>query len=311
MLMRLLIFAISLASLQLLGPAPAAFADGDCPDGQTPTQTETGVICVVVADPGTPETPGTPGEQSGGGNHQVGCFKNDGTQVPCATDLGVWWSGHQCYAQPSDAPPGSPAWQGHSDGTLWMCTSCVEFGNTSTCRAQAVWLAPGLEPGPPDPGQLAAVAVGVMHLATAEVNTAPQPPDHTYIGIENWLWLPQAQWVTLSKTVTAGGTSVTVTAAPSRVLWDMGPTTKTCYASGTEWQVGMTDAAHTNCGYTYAMTSGDEPDGQFSIAATIRYQVDWTCTGACTVNSGTLGLVDAPAGSGSMRVLQRQTVVVR
>jgi hypothetical protein len=72
----------------------------------------------------------------------------------------------------------------------------------------------------------------------------------------------------------------------------------------------MSDVATTTCGYTYETTSTDQPDGRFAISATIRYQVTWTCTGACPTASGDLGLVDAPAGSSTLRVLQRQTVVV-
>ena len=73
----------------------------------------------------------------------------------------------------------------------------------------------------------------------------------------------------------------------------------------------MTDAATTSCGFTYDHASDSQPDGVYAITVTIRYQVDWTCTGTCTAASGSLGLVDAPAGGGTMRVLQRQTVVIR
>ena len=107
-----------------------------------------------------------------------------------------------------------------------------------------------------------------------------------------------------------GDTSVKVTATPDRVLWDMGLATKTCYDPGRAWRKGMTDAAKTTCGYTYRVTSESEPGVVFELEARIAYQVRWVCSGACTSTSGTLGLVDAPAGTGAMRVLQRQTVVV-
>jgi len=73
----------------------------------------------------------------------------------------------------------------------------------------------------------------------------------------------------------------------------------------------MTDAATTTCGYAYTVTSTSEPDGVFALSARIQYEVDWVCSGSCTSDAGTLGLVDAPAGAGALRVLQRQTVVVR
>jgi len=311
MLRRWLAFAVAGIAVTLAWYPTGAYADGGCPAGSAPVQTQGGVLCVVVTDPGAPGNSGSPGNPGNGADPSPGCFKHNGVKVPCVTELGVWWSGSECYAERYNAPPGSPAWQGHSDGSLWMCSTCVMVGTTSTCHADVIWLAPGQEPGPPDPGQLASVAVGVMPLARADVRTAPQTPDHTYIGVENWLWVPRSQWKTLAKTVTAGGTSVTVRATPRQVVWNMGPAKTRCYSAGVAWRSGMTDAANTSCGYTYESSSASEPNGVFAIAATIRYDVEWTCRGACSSASGTLGLVDAPAGAGALRVLQRQTVVVR
>jgi hypothetical protein len=119
-----------------------------------------------------------------------------------------------------------------------MCSSCVVAGNTSSCTAQVIWVAAGAAPGPPDPGQMASDALGVLRLPAAEVRTAPQAPDRTYVGVENWMWVPRSQWATLTKTVTAGATRVRVTAVPSRVVWDMGPASKTCFGPGLRWRTG-------------------------------------------------------------------------
>jgi len=174
-----------------------------------------------------------------------------------------------------------------------------------------MWTAPGQEPGPPTPEQLASTALGLMPLAKADIHSAPKPPAATYIGVENWLWIPDAQWATLHKSVTAGATTVTVTAAPAQVAWNLGPKTLICNGPGQAWVKGMTDAASTNCSFTYLESSVDEPNGSFAIAAAIRYQVTWACTGSCPTAGGDLGLIDAPAGAGNMSVLQRQTVVVQ
>ena len=72
----------------------------------------------------------------------------------------------------------------------------------------------------------------------------------------------------------------------------------------------MADDAATTCSVTYETSSEDEQKGRFAISATIGYKVTWTCAGSCSPSSGDLGLVNAPAGLGSLRVLQRQTVVV-
>jgi hypothetical protein len=314
MLSRALATLVAALMLPLVVVAPGAVAGGDesCPPGTHPVSVGSGVICVAVTDPGESGHPGDPGDPGDGGQAPpAGCYKSDGTEVSCQTDDGYWWSAYQCYAAPYDAPPGTPAWQGHTDGSLWQCTSCTAAGTATTCNVQIIWTAPGAEPGPPTPEQLASTAVGLMPLAKADVRTAPAPPDATYIGVENWLWIPDAQWSNLSKSVSAGATTVTVKAAPSQIIWNLGPTSTTCYGPGKPWVQGMTDSASTTCGYTYQKSSGGEPDGRFAIMATIRYRVTWSCTGTCPTTGGDLGLVDGPAGTSAMRVLQRQTVVVQ
>lgn len=313
MLSRALGVLVAGLLLPIVALMPTAVAGGGsaCPAGTKPVSVGSGVICVVVKDPGQPGHPGHPGEPGDGGQTPAGCFKSDGTQVPCQTADGYWWSGPQCYAAPYDAPPGAPAWQGHSDGSLWQCTSCKSGSSASTCNVQIIWTAPGQEPGAPTPEQLASTALGLMPLARADVHTAPESPEVTYIGVENWLWIPDSQWRTLSKSVSAGATTVTVIAAPSQVVWNLGPTSITCYDPGKPWEQGMSDTATTTCGYTYKTSSAGQSDGRFAISATIRYQVTWTCSGACPTTGGDLGLVDAPAGTSTLRVLQRQTVAVR
>ena len=54
--------------------------------------------------------------------------------------------------------------------------------------------------------------------------------------------------------ITAGVTTVTVTASPSQTVWDLGPTAITCYGPGRPWVQGMTEAASTTCAYTYKET---------------------------------------------------------
>ena len=55
--------------LPLVVVAPRAVADGDsqCPAGTNPVSVGSGVICVVVTDPGEPSNPGDPGDPGSGG----------------------------------------------------------------------------------------------------------------------------------------------------------------------------------------------------------------------------------------------------
>ena len=304
--------AATLLSLSVLIPQASAAAR-DCPAGTSPVSIGTGVICVVVTDPGGPEGPGHPGNPGDGGHRPqpVGCHTTDGTEVPCQTADGYWWSGSQCYAAPYDAPPDDPSWQGHTDGSVWTCTRCTASGGgAETCNVQIIWLPTGAAPGPPTPEELAQTALGQLPLAMADVHTAPAAPEPTYVGVENWLWVPESQWSTLTKSVRAGGTTVTVTAKPTEVAWKAGPESATCHGPGRAWVEGMTDAATTTCSVTFDQSSVRQPGGIFAVTAAIRYAVTWACTGNCPTASGDFGLVDAPAGSSQIRVLQRQTVVV-
>ena len=314
-MLRHLINFIAAAVLPLLVVIPEATAGArDCPAGTSPVSIGTGVICVVVTDPGGALGPGHPGNPGDGGHQSqpAGCHTNDGTEVPCQTPDGYWWSGSQCYAAPYNAPPDDPAWKGHTDGSMWTCTRCApSAGGAQICNVQIIWLPPGAEPGPPTPEELAQTALGELPLAMADVHTAPAAPEPTYVRVENWLWVPESQWSTLTKTVRAGGTTVTVTAKPSQVRWMAGPKSVTCHDPGRPWVKGMTDAAVTSCSVIFDHPSTGQPGGTFDVTGVIRYGVTWACTGNCPTASGDFGLVDAPAGTTQIRVLQRQTVVVR
>lgn len=322
MLTRAIGLVVAAILLPLLAVAPRASADGGtgCPSGTHPVSVGSGVICVVVTAPESDGNIGSPGgtddtggtrNTGGGGNVPAGCY-NHGVEIPCHTNDGDWWPSRGCYAAQYDAPSGSPAWQGHTNGSLWQCTICATAGTTGTCTVHTIWLAPNEDrPAPPTPEQLAATAYGQLRLLVADVHIAPAPPAPTYVGVENWLWIPESQWSTLSKSVTAGPTTVTVRAAPSEVAWTAGPKSLTCAGPGVAWVKGMTDAASTPCSVTFEQSSADEPHGVFAVSAVIRYAVTWSCSGACSTAGGNFGLVDAPAGAGELTVLQRQTVVVQ
>ena len=296
-----------LAFVGTLAAVSPALAAG-CSPGTTPAPGPGGgVICITATDPGQPGQP-SEGPSTSGGGGAASCARDDGTVVECVNDWGSWTSAHQCYAHPVTVPASDPAWKGHTNGDVWMCALVTDPLGEPTL----FWVAPGAAPTPlPDPGDLAQQALGQLRLETAQVHTAPLNPDASIVGVEVWMWVPPAQWQTLTKTVTAGSTSVTVTAAPDHVTWDMGPTARPCFGPGRKWRNGMSDDASTDCGFTYTDTSKDQPDGKFGLSAQIAYAVNWSCSGACTSGSGSLGQVNAPAGTGELEVLQRQTVVVR
>lgn len=287
---------------------PAAAAPPACPPGESPTEIPGGWICIPATGPGEPvgEDPGDDGDDSGA--QPAGCFDGE-NEVPCNDEYGgTWDAGHGCYAfhvQPQP-PAGSPLWEGHdpSEGSVYSCDYTVTIPENS-------WFVPNGADPLIDPAVLAQEALGRMKLEKANAQIAPGPGFHTYVHIDNWLWLPEAQWYDLTETVTAGPTSVTVTAEPIRVDWDMGTDVTSCFDAGRVWNQGMTDAAKTTCSFGYETIENPTGD-KHSVFAQLVYGVTWDCEGACLTPNGDLGEIDAPAGDATtIEVRQRQTVVIR
>jgi hypothetical protein len=72
----------------------------------------------------------------------------------------------------------------------------------------------------------------------------------------------------------------------------------------------MTSRATTDCSYTFETVSNGQPRGAFAVSATLIYDVNWTCSGACLAGAGSLGEVDSLPGRTALRVGERQSVVV-
>lgn len=299
------LLAALVSPVTLIVSSGPAFADHCSGDDVAVDNGLGGHICVYIPPPDT-----------GGGTHPDpdqdpsagGCFQA-GEEIPCVTDEGVWFSGQSCYAMAATPQPPSsnPAWGGHdpSEGSLWECTN-TPSGSTWW------WFVPN-EAAPTllDPAVISRGVLGTMQLELANAKVAPPPSYHTYVNYRNWMWVPAQQWRMLTKSVSAGPTTVSVTAAPRRVEWDMGPETVNCPGAGRAWTEGMPENAPTSCSYTYV--DMEDPYGdRWRVSAQIVYDVDWTCTGACLASAGTLGDVTAPPGeTTTIRVLQRQTVVVQ
>lgn len=289
--------------------ASAASATGECPPGQAGQPVPGhGTICVTVSDPGTQ------GEsQAAGSTHSTGTAMctYQGRQIPCVTPDGVWFAAHQCYAQPLRPQPSaeSPAWAGHSpdEGEVWVC---VTYAGPVT-GGYWFFVANGQTPALVDPADVAANAVGQLPLAVPALHLAPGPPHMTFVGLPTWLWIDSSQWHELSLTVTAGATAVTVRARPRRVTWDLTTASTVCDSPGRAWTTGMSSRLSTDCSYTFDLVSASEPDGRFGVTATLTYEVDWACSGACLSDAGSLGEVDSLPGQSAIRVGERQSVVVK
>ncbi|UUW92481.1 hypothetical protein [Pimelobacter simplex] len=212
--------------------------------------------------------------------------------------------GAYCYGPTEPPPPASdPAWGNHDPtaGSIYQCP-----GPPITY----IFVGNGQAPLP-DPRVLAQRALDQLDLAVPAIHIAPDPPLATYVGLETWLWLPEAQWDSLSLTVTAGATSVTVTAAPVRVDWGLTEGSTSCSSVGRPWVRGMSSNAQTDCSYTFSTLSDGQPDGKYDVSATITYSATWTCSGACLIDNGDLGEVPSLTSNDAIEVDERQSVVVQ
>jgi hypothetical protein len=302
--MRALVIAVITTWAVVGGPA-AVNAERKCTTETSTVTMPDGSIQTIVKEVCV-ETDGTGGTGAG----DSGC-SFEGKPIPCTKFGASWFASQSCYA--SNVSETYPAdqyaeyWQGHKDGTLWMCNGygpdMIDVGSPSF-----FWLPTGA--APVDPAVLAQQALDRMPLAAPQIHMAPQPPLMTYVGLETWLWMDSGQWSNLTGGASAGGTSVSVVARPVKVTWDLTAGSTTCTSAGRPWLRGMSSSAQTDCSYTFQKVSDFQPGGEFPVTATIKYQVDWTCAGACSTGSGSLGQVDGPTSTSAIRVGERQSVVV-
>lgn len=278
------VILVSLLSATFVGVESAAVgAGGECPPDSTPAPGEVGSICIPVVDPGEPalsDNPVTPVSR----------------EDPCKYFL----------ANPQP-PAGAPTWGGRSpdDGDIYT-RDCEEGWGA---YGFSLVFIPNDESTPPNPAVLSQRALDQMLLTVPDIHVAPAPPAQTYVGLETWLWMPSGQWAPLTKSVTAGSTTVTVTAEPLRVRWDMGTGSTVCYGAGRAWIVGQMPAdASSSCQFTYEQVSAFQPDGKFGVSATITFDARWTCSGTCLAPAGSLGEVEGLPGTSAIQVGERQSV---
>lgn len=292
-MLRPVMAGLALAMIFATGAHARAWADTGvtCPAGQ---RLDAALArCVVAVDaPGTPApASGTPSTITEAGPAPT-CHFN-GAEIPC-TQGGAWWSpGGPCYISPqSDAyPPTHEKWLGnYPKGGIYLCA------NPYTHFNYTFWaLTPPPGPASPaDPAVLAQRAVAEMTFHAITIGMVPlegnQPNGKPYIGLvgmPTWMWVANPTPDTAgpqTRTVSAGGISVTATATLQRVVWVMGDnrgaaSTVTCGA-GTPYQDSYGKQDSPTCGYRY------QKQGTYTVSATSYWSVAWAGGGA----SGTIPL---------------------
>lgn len=305
--------AVVLAAGLVIASSPVAVAN--------PVDCRNGLCEVKASSPGQSSGPisvprGGGSSSGGSGGGQQSC-QQGGQTVACQNHLGSWSNGNQCYMSAAQGiPAGAPAPAGKGPGAYYNCSTQGEESSQggAATTTSVMYVEDGDAPPPQlvDPRVLAQTALERLPLATPNIQTAPSPPDMSYVTLETWLWMDQAQFAAVSESATAGPTTVTATARPVQARWTTGDGgSTTCASAGKPWVKGMTDAARTDCSYVWSTPSNRESGGTFELTATLMYEVTWTCSGACLITNGSLGQVPGPTATGAIRVGERQSVVVR
>ncbi|MFE1411354.1 hypothetical protein ACFW6F_11195 [Streptomyces sp. NPDC058746] len=129
----------------------------------------------------------------------------------------------------------------------------------------------------PEPAVLAWQAVRELVMPEPVVRTNPDHARAQLVRVPTWMWLEQGVWRPVSKTVEVPGVSVTATASPVSVTWDMGDgATVTCRGPGTAYSADVSATAGSpDCGQMYRRSSAGQPGDAYRLTASIRWDVAW------------------------------------
>lgn len=241
------------------------------------------------------ENPGSPGGTSGGsGGSNPGSSPSgkkskctyDGAEFDCTSKTGVWSSKRHCFVKKvSPRPdPASPAWDGHTDGAIYQCTPPGAAFSAGGGTGYWFWAPDSGEAGAPelvDPVTLAERAVERMDLVAPAVGMTPLSADvPLLVGMDAWLWVDgpkEHAYGPITRSATAGSTTVEATARVTKAVWNMGDgTTVTCRSAGTRWTAARGTGASPTCGHRYESPSTGKPHDSYTVRVTTHWRVDWS-----------------------------------
>jgi hypothetical protein len=179
--------------------------------------------------------------------------------------------------------PLAPVEGGLVDGG-WYYQTCL-YTDTGELASSRYWqYVAGAAGVGPDLAALAASAYDRIPLPFPVPSTAPSLEVRPITGLDTWLWIDPAAWEQRQATAELAGFSVTVIAAPVRMLWDMGEGEQPveCDGPGTVWQPEGPEDQSTDCAYNYRWNSNEEPDGVFRASVTVEWGVAWTASNGAT-----------------------------
>ena len=154
----------------------------------------------------------------------------------------------------------------------------------------------------------------VRRLPTPEVRVGPadeDPDGWTYVQNRTFFWVDQGpgQWETVSATASAGGISVTVQAAPVRLVVNPGDGSEAVVCEGAP--PAITKAAYRpdieGCSFIYRHSSATAPNGAtFPLVASIVWHATWS---ASTGEGGDLGYLSTTSDVRDLAVAEIQALI--
>lgn len=279
---------------------PAAIAGGGC----SKSGNLIGSCAVSVHVPAS----STHQSASSGGSFQRG---SAGSRIGGHSSLGG--SGRRSISSSTPAVPSCLYAPAHAlPGGASQCTgggrAPVVPGPVAAAAAVTLVAARNAAPPPPDPRVVAKTAIARMQLRAIDVGIAPTSGTHRMglIGMPTWMWVdnPTANtWGRISRRVTVGGITATVTAKVNRVVWNMGDGhSVVCDGLGHAYRPWMGKRDSPDCGYHYTRTSDREPHNEFKVTATSHWNITWEGSG----QGGTMAINlsrSVPIRIGEMQVL--------
>lgn len=150
------------------------------------------------------------------------------------------------------------------------------------------------------PAELARRASSELAIRYPEPRTSPSFTIDQLVGIDTWMWIDGGAWQPITASAAIPGLSVSATATPERMEWDMGDgTVVTCAGPGTPYDPAVPgDQQSSDCTHLY------QDRGAYTASATLIWSVSWSASDG---GGGSLADV-ARTTQFPMRVVERQAV---
>jgi len=162
---------------------------------------------------------------------------------------------------------------------------------------------------PVDPRVIAQAVFARIRPDPPKLRVNPDIESPQLVNLDTWLWVDPASWQPISDGDSAGLVSVTVTAEPKELRFNMGDgKSVVCDYPGTPYDPSRPAAEQsTECFHTYRHSSADQPDQRYTVTVTMVYTASWSSSGA-VVDGGDLGTLESDA-TVRLRVAEGQAIV--